>query len=633
MSADDRATVLKALSAIRKGQWKNAENLVASTRDPLAAKLYYWLAYTKHANDVKFDRITGFVEQNPDWPGQSKLRLAAEKAINSNVADADIIAWFADRKPLTPDGMENYLDALSRKGDTAKLQQVVREWWKDASLSPDQQTRFLKKYGKHIDEKANRLRFDKMLLQEKYTNARAIAQVLGRGYPALAEARIVIASDGKGVDGVIARVPAHLAGDPGLLYERMRWRRRNGKLYDALEILHNPPAADMITNPEDWWKEQHIIVRDFIEKKQYESAYLVVSKHRQKEGVAFAEAEFLSGWLALRFLKQPWKAFEHFEALYHGVETPISKARGAYWAGRASDELKHPEIARQWYRVAARHQTTYYGQLALAALDDEYKPPQQLPPERTLAAQAAFNSSEMAQVARILNKAGYRKETTDFLDAMAEKTATPEDYILIADLAEELDHYHNAVRIAKKGLQKNIMMMDHAFPTMLSRMKNIPLEWALVHSIIRQESAFDYDAQSPVGARGLMQLMPATAAETAKKKGWAHQTDWLTTRPEHNIKLGSAYMDQMVKRFDGSYPLALAAYNAGPGRVDRWVKNFGDPRKGEIDIIDWVELIPISETRNYVQRVLESVYVYRMKLQGVQKSAEAPIHVAYRAPQ
>ncbi len=630
MSADDRAALLKALAAIKKGQWKTAENLVTATHDPLAAKIYNWFAYTRNTGDISFSRVSGFVEQNPDWPAQGKLRLTAEKALAKNVSDKDIIAWFATRDPLTPEGMERYLDALARAGEGDKLRHVLREWWKTASLDPGQQTRFLQKYGKQIDELSNRLRLDKLLFREQYTNARAIAQVLGRGYPALAEARIGLSSDAKGVDVKIRSVPPHLAGDPGLLYERLRWRRRNNKMFEALDILHKPPPPELITNPEDWWKERHIMARRLMEEKQYESAYLLVSKHQLDKGQSYAEAEFLAGWLALRFLKQPWKAFEHFEALYHRVETPISKARGAYWAGRASDELKHPEIARQWYTTAARHQTTYYGQLALAALDDEYKPPQQLPPERTLAAQNDFNRSEMVQVVRILHKAGFRKETTDFLDALAEKLERPEDYILIADLAEELDHYHNAVRIAKKGLQKNIMMMDHAFPTMLTRMEKISLEWSLVHSIIRQESAFDYDAQSPVGARGLMQLMPATAAEVAKKKGWQHQTAWLTSRPDHNIRLGSTYMEQMIARFDGSYPLALAAYNAGPGRVDKWTEQFGDPRKGEIDIVDWVELIPIAETRNYVQRVLESTYVYRIKLAGVQKSAEAPIHVAFR---
>ncbi len=630
MSSDDRTAVVQALQAVKKGQWKRAENLIAQTHDPLAAKIYSWLSYTKNEGTVSFSQVTGFVRKNPDWPRKGKMRLTAEKNIVDGIGDDQIITWFNDYAPLTPDGMERYLDALQRRGFKTKMKEVVRGWWSDTLLTPAQQKRFLKKYSRYIDENTHRVRLDNLLFEEHFTNARAVARLLGRGYPTLAEARIAVAADGGGVDGKIAAVPPHLAGDPGLAYERLRWRRRHNKTFGALEILHNPPSAERITNLSDWWKERHIMARRLMEEKQYESAYLLVSKHQQEEGFAFAQAEFLSGWLALQFMDKPWRAFEHFEALYHRTSTPISKARGAYWAGRASADLGHPEIARKWFRTAARHQTTYYGQFALAALEDEYKPPQQMPPQRSLESQNAFNRSEMVQVAHILHKVRLRKETTIFIEALARKIETPDDYILVADLAEDLDHYHNAVRVAKKGLQKNIFMMEHAYPTILARLEKIDLEWALVHALIRQESAFDYDAKSPAGARGLMQLMPATAKEVARRKGWSHRKSWLTSRPNHNIMLGSSYMEQMLARFGGSYPLALAAYNGGPGRVSKWLKQFGDPRKGEIDIVDWVELIPVYETRNYVQRVLEGVYVYRIKLRDVQENAGAPIHVALR---
>lgn len=631
MSAEDRSATVSALQDIKRDQWSRAKSKIAGTHDPLAEKIFDWMAYTKGYGEPSFAKVTGFSDQNPNWPGQRRMRLAAENALDDNgVSDQSIIDWFDRHGPLTTDGMVVYLGALQRQGMEEKARLAARDWWATTLMTPDQQNRFLKNYKAYLDTDAHRRRLDKLLFSKNFTNARAVARILGRGYPALAEARIALVADDAGVNGRVSSVPANLASDPGLAYERLRWRRRNGKDVGALEILHNPPPADMITNLPDWWTERHIMARRLMEEGQFESAYLLVVKHQQKEGFSFAQAEFLAGWLALRHMKQPWRAFEHFEALYHGVVTPVSRSRGAYWAGLASEELGHPEVARQWYRAAARHQTTYYGQLALAELDDAYKPPQQLPPERSLESLNAFNRSEMVQVTRILHKAGLRQETTDFLDAMAEAIKKPEDYILVLDLAEELDHYHNAVRIAKKGLEKNIFLMDHAYPTMLTRMKGIDLEWALAHAVIRQESGFDYDAQSPAGARGLMQLMPATAAETAKKLGLTYRQDWLTQRPDYNIKLGSTYMQRMIARYDGSYPLAVAAYNGGPGRVDRWLKQFGDPRKGEIDVVDWVELLPVYETRNYVQRVLEGTYVYRIKLGGVQKSADAPIHVAYK---
>jgi len=627
ISADDRALTIKALNAVKKNKWKEAERLVAETRNPLAAKLYYWLSYTRNSSNPSFRRVSRFILQNPDWPKIRTMRKTAEKHINPDTSAEDLLTFFDVYSPLTQPGMMRYLDTLTKRGQFKEVKMNARDWWTSSTLATSQQKEFYKHYRSYLDEASHQARFDFLINRKHYTNARTVARILGRGFPALAEARIAVAQNKGGVDQKVSAVPNHLKNDPGLLLERLRWRRRHDKNFGAMEILHNPPPAETNSNLEGWWKERHIIVRRLMEEGDFLSAYLLASKHQQEEGLPFAQAEFLSGFLALKYTKEPWRAFEHFEALYHRVKTPISKARGAYWAGRASEDLGHPEIARKWFRVSARYQTTYYGQLALNTLDDEYKPPQQMPPERILSKLNDFNRQEMVQVAKLLNRAGFKKETDSFLDALSTKLSEPEDYILVADLAEEFKHYHKAIKIAKKGLQKNIFMMEHAYPTLLSRMKNVKLEWALVHAIIRQESAFDFDAKSPAGASGLMQLMPATAKEVAKKKNLKHKHSWLVTRPDHNIALGSAYMKQMIERFDGAYALAAAAYNAGPGRVNRWLKKFGDPRTGDIDIIDWAELIPVYETRNYVQRVLEGTYVYRIKFRDLQKDQyQAPLH-------
>lgn len=623
----DSTAIEQVLQSAKRGRWSDAAAQAARSRDPLAQRLYQWLYFTRNDGSVKFEEVTAFMRANPDWPRQGTLRLAAEGALPANLPDAAVIAWFTDYPPRTQSGMERYLDALARQGREAELKQNLSRWWRNSNLTADQQSRLLSRYGQHLTVTDHLARLDAQIKNRQYTNARAIGRRLGRGYPDLVEARIALAESQPGVDRLVQAVPPHLQGDPGFIYDRLRWRRRNGQDVGALNILHNPPPADQIPNLADWWVERHIMTRRLIERKQYDAAYSLVAKHQQTEGLPFAQAEFLAGWLALK-TNQAWKAFEHFESLYHGTSTPISRSRGAYWAGRASDALGHPDIAKRWYQVAARHQTAFYGQTALAALDDQYKPPQQLPPVRSVSGQHRFNNMDMVRSARAFHRAGMRRETSDFLNALADSVSEPEDFLYVAELSQDLDHLHNAVRAARVALQKDVVLMDHAFPSILQRMRNVDSEWALVHSLIRQESGFDYDALSSAGARGLMQLMPATAREVASRLGVPHRNEWLTERPDHNILLGSTYLNQMIRRYDGSYAIALAAYNAGPGRADRWLREIGDPRKGEIDIIDWIELLPIYETRNYVQRVLESVYVYRIKLNDVQRSFNAPIHVA-----
>jgi soluble lytic murein transglycosylase len=514
------------------------------------------------------------------------------------------------------------------EGRTQDLSAALNKWWKNASLNSAQQARFLAAYGQYLTRQAQVARLDKLLFSRQYTNARALAKKLGGGYPPLVEARMALAENNPGVDRFLSFVPPVLQSDPGLLYERLEWRVRNDMDFQAMEILHQEPASEKIHNPEEWWRMRQLVARHLIENKQYQSAYLLVDENGLTDGASLIDAEFLAGWLALRYTKQPWPAFQHFEKLYHKATTPVSRARGAYWAGRASDALGYHDTALQWYRAAARHQTTFYGQMAAGELPAGYRPPQQLEPQVTVQGETEFRANPLVQAASILQEAGFHKEAGIFIDAVAATARTPEDYALIADFSTEVGHYSNAIRISKSALNKNVFLMEHSYPTMLSRMKGIAQEWALVHAVIRQESSFDMEAVSSAGALGLMQLMPSTAREVARKNGLSGSSQALIGNPSYNIRLGSLYLQVLLDRYDNSYPLALAAYNAGPGRVDRWLKTYGDPRHGAINMVDWIELIPLSETRNYVQRCLENTYIYRVKLKDVQKSALAPIHVA-----
>lgn len=634
LCAPARADTVQALKAIEKGQWTVAQQMIAQERDPLAHKLYTWIFFRQSQTPADYKRhykqLAQFIRQNPDWPAVGRLKTTLEKYMPDDLPARDITAWFDDYPPKLARSMDMYLGALTVQGRQAEARATLRDWWGKTTLSRDDQRMIFQKYSAYIDTTTHIKRLNTLLSAAQYTNARAVAAVLGQGYPALTEARIALAEEKPGVNGLITQVPASLQGDPGLLYERLRWRRRMNMDDGAIEILLDGLAGRSVDNPKNWWRERHIIARRLMEKKQFKQAYLLVRQHKQKEGFSFAQAEWLAGFLALRFMDQPTQALQHFETLYQNVSTPVSRARGAYWAGRALEQMGQKDLARRWYTKAAQFQTVFYGQLAGEKIGQSYAALYTTPPVLTPADKAAFQQDDLVRASVLLHQAGMDDEAGDFIQAFVRRHSTPKAYEYAAGLASNLNLYYQAVQTAKKASREGLFLTAEAYPLLTNHLQNINIEWALVHGIIRQESVFNRKAQSPAGALGLMQLMPGTAQETARKIGIPYNRSLLTARESYNIRLGSAYLDGLVDRFAGAYPLAIAGYNAGPGRVDNWLKTFGDPRTGEIDLIDWLELIPIYETRNYVQRVMEAVYVYRLRLRNIQTTPKAAIHVEMR---
>ena len=629
--ANDQATI-RALQSIEQGRWSVAQSMIAQISNvqdkQLAAKLFYWLQWTRKDDVENYTRLAQFIRRNPNWPKTATLISKAERSMPANLSNAQIIGWFKDYEPQTAAGLDRYMDALTGTGRVTQAQNLIRKWWAEMSFSRDEQRALYQKYGRLIDRTAHTRRLDNLLFRKQYTNARAIAKVLGAGYPELAEARIALANDKANVNTFIDKVPASLKNDPGLRFERLQWRRKNDLDGGAIEILNIAPNFSDMQNPKEWWRERHIMIRRLLEDKNYRAAYALASGHKQQEGFSFAQAEWLAGWLALRFVNNPTAAYERFTNLHQNVSSPISKARAAYWAGRAADKLNRRDEANSWYQNAAQYQTVFYGQLAGAKLGEHSMLPNAAPPALLATDIQNFERNEMIRAATLFHAAGMRAEASDFIDAFVKSKETPKAYRYASELATNMKRHHDALKIAKDATRKGLFLTAQAYPVVTNRLGNVTTEWALVHAIIRQESMFDYKAQSRVGALGLMQLMPATAVETARKLGISHQKSWLTNRPDHNIRLGSTYLNRMLARYDDSYPMAIAAYNAGPGRVDRWIKDFGDPRTGEVEWIDWIELVPIYETRNYIQRVMEAIYVYRLRLNGIQPPVIDPIHIA-----
>lgn len=611
---------VRALQLMGQNSWDSARSIITSTKDPLAAKLYYWMLYTQRSEGVDFVRVSQFIRQNPEWPGMETLREKAERLIGPETAPRDVVTWFADYPPLTAKGLDKYLAALLTLGQTDKARSYLADWWAKTPLSRDDQRDLFRKYNRYMNTAAHHKRLDMLLLKGQHTNAIAIADVLQQGYPQLVRARMALAEGTGNVDALVAAIPAKLQNDPGLLYERLKWRRKNNYDDAAIQVLLRQPPMASIQNPSEWWLERHIIIRRLLERKEFTKAYQLSAAHNLEEGLPFAQAEWMAGWLALRYMKDPLKAFQHFEVLHAKVHAPISKSRASYWMGRAMLAAGSKEAAHKWMLEAAGFRTTFYGQLAAAELSLEGEILSAAPPVLSPEDRARFESNELVQVAILFDKAGMGRRSSSFLRAFIKNSKTPKSYLFAAELASSMKRYQDAINIAKDATSEGMFLTAQAYPVITEQLQGIDsVEWALIHSLIRQESVFDREARSSAGALGLMQLMPATAVETARKLGIAHQQSWLTDRPAHNIRLGTAFLKRLLDKYDGAYPLAVAAYNAGPARVDQWLVTFGDPRKGEIDIIDWIELIPIYETRNYVHRVVEGTYVYRLRLKNVQK--------------
>lgn len=602
-----------AISLMSEERWAAARDKAIQSGDPTLARLYEWMLYRQDdIMGLPFDRVAGFIRAYPDWPEIAKIRATAERVMPSDYPDASTLAWFKAYPPVTGRGYLQLLNALSRTTDASAYSSILVSAWPPLKADTNEQDTILESIGTRIPLTTQHERLDRLLHNQQYTLARSLAQFMGRGYPELIEARIALIEDKAGVSQLVAHVPAALYNNAGFILDRVRWREDRDDDKGAVALLNELPtsAQNNMTYPEDWWKERHVLTRRLLEQRDIRGAYSLVSNHYLKQGPEFAEAEWFSGWLALRFLNQPNDALKHFIHMYGNVKTSISKARAAYWAGRAAEKSSEARgSATTWFEQAALYPHTYYGQLALRHLGRNTVAP--IAASATAEDYAAIARSPLAQATLKLRETSFDNISTLFLNATLTKTENSGEFMALGNLLARENDISGTYRIAKSASWKNIILGSYYTPSLLKIMPSVDTDKALLHGIIRQESQFDTNATSPSGALGLAQLMPATAKEVAEQNGLDYSKSWLTERPSYNIRLGSAYIDKLLKRFGGSYPLAIAAYNAGPRRVGEWLEEYGDPRLGKVDWIDWLEMIPVAETRNYVQRVTEGVVLYR----------------------
>ena len=610
LSPAEAAALAAAFKAIDEGRWTDARAAVASFDNRLLKRIVDWqvLRVAPRA-DADFASTWRMLRENPDWPEPELLRRQAEDRIGPDASPQLVFQYFTAFPPLTSAGHLRRMEAASAASpnDVAKL---AGESWRNATFRAADEDEFLNKYGRYLSGDDQIARFDRVLRDGRPQVARDLLAKLPPDYQPLANARLAMATKAADAATMLKAVPAAKLNDPAIKLERLAWLRRSGNFDEAKALAAQPPT----TQTEAWWNERQQLARDLLTAGRAADAYAVAVHHGQSRGIAFAEAEFLAGWIALRQLKKPAEGLKHFQTLHDGAPTENSRSRGAYWIGRALEASGRSKEAMEWFGRAAALGQTFYGQLAARRLPGGST---RLPgdPVATDADREALGGRELATVARYIGQAGDAERTRPFLLRLARQVSGPGETLLLSHLATELKRPDIALVIARRATDNGVMLSEAAFPV-VDLGSTGSIERALALAVTRQESGFNAGAVSPSGALGLMQLMPGTARDVAGRLGVPYIQDKLTRDPAYNVNLGTQYLSEMLQRFGGSYELALAAYNAGPSRVARWLETMGDPRTAKIDMVDWIEMIPFRETRNYVQRIMEVVVVYRDRLNG-----------------
>lgn len=623
VDAADFSRLIGALDAADNGQWSQVRSQLGRIADPAAQALVRWRILTDGNGGSGFNELRDALEEFKDWPDRSKIEDQMEITITRSTLTADErISWLAARGPRTSEGILALADAYNSQGRTEDMNRVAREAWRTRPLGAETARQLQTLYGAQLTQEDHYARADMFLWRGDTASAQALSSRLSAGRKALIEARVALIRNTKQIDKLVGAVPQAYADDAGLLYERARHADRRGRTSDELALLlrisgESTPEAGR----EKLWSEKQSVVRRMMREKNYATAYQLAAGHGLTQGESFRDAEWLAGWLALTKLNDAKKAEAHFTVFGAGVTTPISVARAQYWLGEALSAQGRAEEAQAAYEAGAKYPFVFYGQLA-AEKASVLKPELRMLDLGSHAAptdeeRAAFARRPAVRAAILQAEAGRLGSFERFSFALDDVLTTPAEHQMLFDIGAGYLEMRAAVRGAKAGLGRGIVAPDAVFPILPlpPSPRTGSAEPAMVLALTRQESEFNHRAVSSADARGLMQMIPRYAQAEARMVGIPFKASWLTDDPQYNLRLGRGFLDDLVDDYGGSYILAAAAYNAGPSRARQWMADFGDPRAGA-DPVDWIEHIPFSETRNYVQRVLENTIVYRHRLTG-----------------
>ncbi len=619
-SSAPRAPAAAAVYHALRNDYARAARLALASRDPVAAKLVEWLFLRKRGKEASAARLWAFARANPKWPYAASLRVAAERKLLLDGDVAAIARHFASNRPRSAYGRAALAYLRLSKGDRKEAAKLLRGVWANPYLGADAERFILAKMRGLLGPRDHKRRLWRLIMAQQTRAAARTARLISRRHVAAARAAQALIRFRRNGPALYRRLPAALRNAPAMRYAMIRYWRKRGPVPSALAALERAPARSAQIDPKQWWVEKRLVARYLLARawrRYWPRAYRLAASHGFSAGRPAFRGEFLAGFIALEKLGRPKRALKHFLRMPKFASSRTEKAKAWYWVGRAREALGDPDGARRAYAESARTPTVYYGLLSREKLGLGRRAPRIVEGRPTPAARRDVAAHEFGRAVKLLAAAGGDREIGAFIWPLARAFSDRAHLAAAAALLWDAGGPGMAVRLAKAAGARGVDIDNYGYPLKaLPRFRRLgpPLEEAVLLGLIRQESEFNARAGSHAGAKGLMQMMPATARREARILGVKFRRSWLISRPSYNLMLGRHHLSQLIRRFSGSYILGFAAYNAGGGNVRRWLAAFGDFRTGSPDPVEWVEMIPITETRRYVQKVLQGTHVYRARM-------------------